>query len=74
MHLSGPHSEPQGASDLVGVSGEHRLAHTHTQEKKHPPTQTLPHTHALIVLSLTTNLLTTIGQRPFFVLFTERLQ
>lgn len=36
MHLSGPHSKPQGASTSGGGCEEPSPAHTH----RHPPTQT----------------------------------
>lgn len=70
MHLSRPHSQPQGASALVG--GVWRTEpNTHTHMHANPPAHPNITTHTLIhtVLSLTTNLLTTIGQLPFFCSF-----
>lgn len=83
MHLSPPYSQPQGASASVreGVSvwGTHRRTNTLTSHGSHKPKKMSTHSFKLTprhtVLSLTANLLTTMGQQaPFFVLFTERLQ
>lgn len=78
MHLSPPYSQPQGASASVreGVSvwGTHRRTNTLTSHGSHKPKKMSTHSFKLTprhtVLSLTANLLTTMGQQaPFFVLF-----
>lgn len=75
MHLSRPHSQPRGASALVGwggLSGEHYpKTHKHTRKPTHQPKHNHTHIHntrVLAVLSLTANLLTTKGP-PYFIFF-----
>lgn len=67
MHLSRPHSQPQGASAPVGGCLDNMVHHTHAKPT-HPNITTHPLTHSCThaALSLTTNLLTTKGATALF--------